>query len=128
MNEKIFQHEMEGLTYTRVDDYLIPNLIVEEPAEVRGFMGKYADLRRDYLKEHRPILWMVLVNTGKLVDHLRDTENTANARLQTLMPKFIKAAGITEELKARDPMRWVGLMNTCKAQAEEIIFEELIYT
>ena len=119
---------MEGLTYTRVGDYLIPNLIVEEPPEVKGFLGKYADLRRDYLKKYRPVIWMVLVNTGKVVEHLRQTEDAALDRLRTLMPELARNAGATEELKARDPMHWVGLMNTCKAQAEEVIFEELIYT
>ena len=115
------------LEYIKIGDYYIPNLMLEEPPEVRGFMGKYADLRRDYLKEYRPIVWMVLVNTGKLAEHLRETEEAAKRRLERLMPELARSAGATEELKARDPMRWVGLMNDCKAQAEEIIFAELIY-
>ena len=115
------------LEYFKVGDYYIPNLILDEPPEVKGFMGKYADLRRDYLKEYRPLEWMVLVNTGKAVEHLRQTEEATNDRLRTLMPELARTVGTTEALKASDPMRWVGLMNTCKAQAEEIIFAELIY-
>ena len=115
------------LEYFKVGDYYIPNLILDEPPEVKGFMGKYANLRRDYLKEYRPLEWMVLVNTGKVVEHLRQTEEAANDRLRTLMPELARTSGATEALKASDPMRWVGLMNICKAQAEEIIFAELIY-
>ena len=115
------------LSDMKVGDYYIPNLILDEPEELRGFMGKYAELRRAYLKEHRPELWMLLVNSGRIVDHPREVEDAANARLASLLPVLAKSAGATETLKASDPMRWVGLMNTSKAQAEEIIFAELIY-
>ena len=115
------------LTYTKVGDYYIPNLILDEPPELKCFQGKYADMRKDFLKEHRRGTWLVLLNTGKLADHLREIENAANARLDELLPVLARNAGATEELKAKDPMRWVGLMNNCKAQAEEILFDELIY-
>ena len=62
---------MAELTYTRVGDYYIPDLILDEEPEQDVFYGKYGSLRRDYLREHRPGLWMVLVNSGKLADHLR---------------------------------------------------------
>ena len=84
-------------------------------------------MRKDFLKEHRRGTWLVLLNTGKLADHLREIENAANARLDELLPVLSRNAGVTEELKATDPIRWVGLMNTCKAQAKEIIFAGLIY-
>ena len=116
------------LTYTKVGDYYIPDLILDEPPELKRFLGKYADLQQDYLKEHRRGTWVVLLNTGKLEDHLREIEDAANARLDELLPVLARNAGATEELKATDPIRWVGLMNTCKAQAEEIIYNELIYT
>ena len=119
---------MAELTYTRVGDYYIPDLILDEEPEQDVFYGKYGDLRRDYLREHKPKLWMVLVNSGKLADHLKEVEDTANNWLDRMMPDMMKAAGATEELKARDPMRWVGLMNCCKAQVEEMIFAEIIYT
>lgn len=70
---------------------------------------------------------MVLVNSGKLADHLKGVERMAEQRMDTLLPQLMKAAGVTEELKVRDQMAWVGLMNNCKARAEEIIFSELIY-
>ena len=87
----------------------------------------YRPLRRDYLREHKPKLWMVLVNSGKLADHLKGVERMAEQRMDTLLPELMKAAGVTEELKARDQMAWVGLVNNCKAKVEEIIYSELIY-
>ena len=115
------------LDYIKVGNYYLPNLILDEPPELNRFIGKYADLRREYLTEHRLDLWMVLVNNGTALDHLREIEDAANARLDALLPVLAKNAGATEALKASDPLKWVGLMNACKAQAEEIIFDELIY-
>ena len=63
----------------------------------------------------------------KLYPHLLEIDRAARKRMDAMLPRMMEAAGITEELKARDPMRWVGLMNTLKAQAEEIIENELIY-
>ena len=85
-------------------------------------------MRRDYLKEHRPVLFNAMMVSGKLYPHLSEIEQTMNRRLEQMMPELMQAAGVTEELKARDPMTWVGLMNTCKAQAEEILLTELIYS
>ena len=118
---------MAELTYIRVGDYYIPDLILDEEPEQDVFYGKYGDLRRDYLREHRPKLWMVLVNSGKLADHLKGVERMAEQRMDTLLPQFMKVAGVTEELKARDQITWLGLINNCKARVEEIIFSELIY-
>ena len=70
---------------------------------------------------------MVLVNSGKLSDHPKGVNRMAEQRMDTLLPQLMKAAGVTEELKARDQMAWVGLMNNCKARVEEIILSELIY-
>ena len=63
----------------------------------------------------------------KLYPHLLEIDRAARERMDAMLPQMMEAAGITEELKARDPMRWVGLMNTLKAQAEEIVLIELIY-
>ena len=63
----------------------------------------------------------------KLYPHLLELERTAQGRVETMLPRMMEAADVIEELKARDPMRWVGLMNTLKAQAEEIVLTELIY-
>ena len=84
-------------------------------------------MRLTYLKQHRRKLYQELVSTNKLQAHLLDINKTANDWLDRMMPQMAKAAGATEELKARDQMAWVGLMNNCKAQVEEVIFSELVY-
>ena len=113
-----------NLTYTRNGDYLIPDLsLTEQPQRP---LGKYGRMRKAYLKEHRPILYNQLLMTEKLYSHLLEIDETANSRLEQMMPRLAESAGATEALKARDPMAWVGLMNTCKAQAEEILLAKLI--
>ena len=112
-----------SLTYTKNGDYLIPDLMITEPT---GSIGKYGRMRKNYLMEHRPVLYNSLLLSEKLYPHLLEIEETANSRLEQMMLQLAESAGATEELKARDPMRWVGLMNTCKAQAEEILMAELI--
>ena len=116
---------MNELTYTRSGDYLIPDLSLT--AQPQAPLGKYGRMRKNYLKEHRPVLWNSLLLSEKLYPHLLEIDETANRRLEQMMPKLAAEAGATEALKAHDPMKWVGLMNTCKAQAEEVILAELIY-
>ena len=112
------------MNYIQNGDYLIPDLKLSEQPEKP--LGKYGMMRKAYLKEHRPILYNQLLMSEKLYPHLQEIDETANSRLEQMMPRLAEAAGATEELKARDPMKWVGLMNTCKAQAEEILLTELI--
>ena len=115
---------MSKLTYIRCGDYDIPNLKLSEQPETS--IGKYGRMRKAYLKEHRPILYNQMLLSEKLYQHLLEIDETAQNRLEQMMPQLAKEAGATEELKASDPMKWVGLMNTCKAQAEEILMAELI--
>ena len=130
-----------NLTYTQNGDYLIPDLSLSEQPEKP--LGKYGRLRKAYLKEHRPLIYNQLLLTEKLYPHLIEIDETAQEklyphlieidetaqnRLEQMMPQLAAAAGATEQLKASDPMRWVGLMNTCKAQAEEILMTELIHS
>ena len=115
------------LTYTQNGDYLIPDLKLTEEPEAAP-LGKYGRMRRQHLKEHRPILFQKLVLEGKLYPHLREIDETAHRRLSEMMPQMAKEAGVTEALKAADPMKWAGLMNTLKAQAEEIILNELVFS
>ena len=116
------------LTYIKVGDYYIPNLVLDpEPEESARDIGKYGRMRLTYLKQHRRKLYRELVSTGKLQAHLLDINDTANDWLDRMMPQMAKAAGANEELKARDQLAWVGLMNNCKARVEEIIRADLIY-
>ena len=115
-----------NLTYMQAGDYLIPNLALPEQPD--RDLGKYGRMRLRYLREHRPVVWNCMVMKGTLFSHLLEIEDAANSRLELLMPQLAKAAGATERLKATDQMAWVGLMNNCKAQAEEMILSELIYS
>ena len=117
---------MNKLTYTKSGNYYIPDLTLEEQPDTP--IGKYGRMRRRYLKEHRPILYNDLLLQGKLYDHLLEVDRAAHARMEVLMPQLMQAAGVTEELKAADQMKQIGLMNTLKAQTEEIIRNELIYS
>ena len=117
---------MNELTYTRSGDYWIPDLSLSQ--QETQPLGKYGRMRKKYLQEHRPVLWNSLILSEKLYPHLREIDETANSRLERMMPELMQSAGVTEALKASDPMKWVGLMNSLKAQAEEVILTELIYT
>ena len=114
---------MTEITYRTVNDVQIPNLSLPETEPI----GRYGRMRQKYLREHRPVLWNRLVLTGMLYEHLHEIETAAQNRIDLTLPKFAEAAGATEALKAADPMKWTGLMNACKAQAEEVVLSELIY-
>ena len=114
---------MAKIQYKQEGDFLLPELEMEQPQS----LGKYALLRLAYLKENRPILYNRLLLEGTLSQHLTEIDRTAAQRLELLMPQFQKSMGITESLKARDPMKWVGLMNNVKSKAEETILTELVY-
>ena len=115
-----------SLTYTMNGDYQIPDLKLTEQPEKP--LGKYGRMRKAYLKEHRPLIYNQLLLTEKLYPHLIEIDETAQSRLEQMMPQLAKDAGATEQLKASDPMRWVGLMNNIKASAEEVVLKELVYS
>ena len=116
---------MTELSYTIHGDYAIPNLKSSNPADQP--IGKYGRMRKRYLQEYRPILYNYLVLSETLYPNLLEIDNAANQRMDTLLQQLAKDAGVTEKLKAADPMKWVGLMNAVRAQAEEILLEDLIY-
>ena len=114
----------DGLEYIRSGDYFIPNLTL--PEETRP-IGKWGRMHREYLKEHKPIQYNCLLLSGKLWTYLADLNEQAQDRLERIIDQMKTAEGVTEELKAADPMAWVGAMNNIRARAEEIILQELIY-
>ena len=114
---------MTEIAYTTVNNVQIPNLSLPETEPI----GHYGRMRQRYIKKHRTVLWNHLVLTGMLYEHLSEIEATAQSRIDLMLPKLAEAAGATEALKASDPMKWAGLMNSCKAQAEEVVLRELIY-
>ena len=113
------------LTYKTIGEVQIPELSLSE--QTTEPLGKYGRMRKKYLRENRPILWNQMILSEKLYPHLREIDRAANSRLELMMPELMKAAGVTEALKASDQIRWTGLMNNCKAQAEEVILRELVF-
>ena len=114
------------LNYTQNGDYLIPDLTLSGTGTKP--LGKYGRMRKKYLRENRPVLWNSMILSETLYPHLREIDETANRRLEQMMTELMKRNGVTEELKASDPMMWTGLMNNLKHQAEEVILAELIHS
>ena len=116
---------MTRITYTKQGDYLLPNLL--PPQEPQIPLGKYALMRRRFLQQHQKVTYTNLLTTGQLHAHLMEIEQTARSRVEQIVSQMAKAAGVTEELKATDQMKWVGLMNNFRSAAEEQVLSELIY-
>jgi len=116
---------MNELIYTRQGDYLLPDLI--PPVANPLTLGKFGRKRLNFLKTNKKGLYTNLLTTGKLDEHLTEIEQTAQARMEVLTSQMSQANGVTEELKARDQMQWVGMTNNIHRRAEEIILKELIY-
>ena len=117
---------MSTIQYKQAGDYLIPDLIL--PPQPTEPLSKYGRMREKYLKENRKGLWSVMLLNGTLPAHLREIDETANRRLDQMMSELTVQAGITEALKERDPLAWTQQMNNLKAQAEEAILSELIFS
>ena len=115
----------DTLTYTEVGDYYIPDLAMDDQPDKE--IGIYGRMRERYLKEHHPGRYSYMLLYGTLYPHLLEIDEAAQRYLDTMIPRMAAAAGVTEELKARDQMTWVGKMNAIRAQVEEIIRVDLIY-
>ena len=112
-----------NVTYSTIGDYQLPNLILSQP---RKPLGKYGRLRRTYLKEQRPVLYHTMLMNGSLYPHLMEVEQTAESRMQQTMAQLLKQTPAPN--KEQNQMAWVQHMNSLKAQAEELVLTELIYS
>lgn len=113
------------LTYTKTGDYLIPNLMMDEQPE--GDIGVYGRMRKRFLKEHRRGTYNGMLLKGTLTQHLIETNEVAQDMMDKLVKEMATAEGVTEALKRRDQMAWVGRMNNIRARADEIVRNDLIY-
>ena len=113
-----------NIHYIRSGDYYIPDLTL--PEETRP-IGKWGRMHRDYLREYKPIQYNCLLLSGELWTYLADLNQQAQDRLGRVIDQMKAAEGITEALKASDPMVWVQHMNNIRARAEEIVRKELIF-
>ena len=123
MRKQIYD-EKKGMGYTLHGDYYLPDLVLNEEEPT---YGKYGMLRKQFLKEHRSARYQYLLLTGKLNEHLNQTDQEAREQVEMLMKQMAEKKGVTEELKVQDQMKWVGLMNNIKASAEEIILKNMVY-
>ena len=112
------------INYIRMGDYYIPDLTLPEENRL---IGKWGRMHRDYLKEHKPIQYNCLLLSGNLWTYLAGLNERAQDRLERMIDQMKVSEGITEALKASDPMAWVQRMNNIRARVEEIVREELIY-
>ena len=115
--------EQMGGTYHQEGDYFLPNLAVPESVPV----GVWGQRRRRYLREHRKALYNALLLRGKLDSHLADINQQAEDMFSQLVKQMAEQEGITEQLKAKNQMEWVGQMNNIRNRVEEIICNELIF-
>lgn len=123
MKKQIYD-EKNGMSYTLHGDYYLPGLVLREEEPT---YGKYGMLRKQFLKEHRSARYQYLLLTGKLNEHLNQTDQEAREQVETLMEQMTEKQGVTEELKSQDQMERVRLMNNIKASAEEIVLKNMIY-
>lgn len=121
--ERFITDEKTGINYELIGDYYLPCL----KAPYSPPVGRYGRLRHRYLKEHHPILYSNLLTSGKLGYYLEEIDNSANDMLELLVKQMAEKQGVTEQLKASDQMKWVGLMNNIRSAAEEVVLNDLIY-
>lgn len=114
------------ITYTKNGDYYLPNIVLSDTTHYH--IGKYGQMRRAFLKEHRPIQYNDLILTEKLFPHLAEIDDACHQRLEVMIPAMAEREGVAAALKKADQIEWVRRMNSIKARAEEVILAELIYT
>ena len=124
MNAQSF-FEQNGGTYMQVGDYYIPDLKDEEPGHYS--IGKYGRMRRRYLQAHHPILFSELTLSGKLYQHLAETDHACKERVELIIWQMKGREGVTEALKVADQFEWIRRMNSIYNRAEEIVLNELVY-
>ena len=117
--------EPMGGTYTIQGDYCLPDLTLQ-PEEERP-IGVWGQRRLRYLKQHHKILYYNLLTSGKLRSHLADVEEEAQSLFLRLVKEYAEREGVTEQLKAENPMEWVGRMNNIRGRITEIVKEKLMF-
>lgn len=124
--DKYIYNEKNGLWYELQGDYDLPCLKL--PEERTAYIGVWGQRHLRYLKQYHKVRYYILLTSGKLNSYLADIDRQAEEMFFQLVKDYAQRQGITERLKAENQMEWVGRMNNCKAQAEGIIFAELIYS
>ena len=122
---KIKIDERTGIEYRLEGDYYIPNLSMTKEEKIT--LNKYGRMRLKYQKEYKKANYTIMLMDGTLNTHLKELQETADNRVQQFIIELKVKSDLTEDMKNTDMLYWVGTMNSIKAQAEEIVFSELIY-
>ena len=122
--QRFITDERTGIQYELIGDYYYPCLIVEESSP----LSKYGRLRKRYLREHKRLMYYTLLTSGKLYEHLAEIDTSACNMAEYLIKGMARKQGVTEQLKAEDMMKWVGLMNNIRACADEIVLNDIVYS
>ena len=117
--------EKNGIEYHLEGDYYIPNLVM--PKQEKITLNKYGRMRLKYLKENKKAEYSIMLMDGTLNNHLKEIQETAITRVEQIIKQLKEKSNLTEEMKNTDVLYWVGTLNSIKAQAEEVIYNELIY-
>ena len=119
---------MLEITYHKEGDFFVPDLYLEkEDYENDYIIGKYGHLRLEYLKQHKKAEYIIMFMNKTLNKHLKEIQETAQARVDLIVEQLKKENNLTEEMKNTNQLYWVGMMNNLKNEAEEIVLKELIY-
>ena len=117
--------ERTGIEYHLKGDYYIPNIVA--PKQEKIVLNKYGRMKLKYLKEYRKADYTIMLINGTLNTHLKEIQETAQTRVEQIINQLKEKSDLTEDMKNTDVLYWVGTMNSIKSQAEEIVFNELIY-
>ena len=115
-----------SISYRRVGDYLIPNLIIP-PEEAKITLGKWGMMHKNYLEKHKKVLFSLLLGQGKLYQRYEEIEKQANEMYDTLIKQMKESEGVTEQLKEQNQWEWIQRMNNIQHRVNEIVCKELIY-
>ncbi|MEE1321118.1 MAG: TnpV protein [Acutalibacteraceae bacterium] len=125
--EDVIMSTKNSISYRRVGDYFIPNLIIP-PEEAKIALGKWGMMHKSYLEKHKKVFFSLLLSQGKLYQHCAEVENQAKDMYDTLIEQMKAKEGVTEELKEHNQWEWIQRMNNIQQIATEIVCNELIYT
>lgn len=128
MNKELQKTKIDkktGIEYHLEGDYYIPNLVMPEQEKIT--LNKYGRMRLNYLKENKKAEYSIMLMDGTLNSHLKEIQETATERVEKIIKQLKFKSNLTEDMKNTDMLYWVGMMNNFKNQAEEIVFNELIY-
>ena len=114
-----------GIHYTLHGDYYFPDI---SASDSHTAIGHYGRMRKAYLEEHRPGLYTRLILSGKLYDHLAETDQVCRDRMKRMIAQTAEAEGINEQLKASNQLGWISRMNSIRQQVEEIVLDELVFS